>query len=103
VSEEYYDYDTVEFTPEDLANIDAIAAAYFDPPIPQGCPEVRIELEGPIQPHESIPSTSCDISESAPIQTYRRNRVLTVTDLVSPMWCVYTAMAAGATRLHTSF
>ncbi len=103
MSEDYDYYDSIEYTQEDLATIDAIAAAYFDPPLPQGCPEVRIELEGPLQPHESTPSTSRDSSEPSPIQTYRRNRVLTVTDLVSPMWFVYTAMVVGVTRLHTSF
>ncbi|KAF8346993.1 exonuclease V a 5' deoxyribonuclease-domain-containing protein [Amanita rubescens] len=87
MSEDYYDYDSIEYSQEDLANIDAIAAAYFDPPLPQGCPEVRIELEGTLQPHESTPSTSRDNLEPSLLQTYRRNGVLTVTDLVSPIWC----------------
>ena len=95
---DYDDYDFEDYTHEQLANIDAIAAAHFDPSLLQGCPEVRVELEDPVQIHEFTPSNA----DVPPIQSYRSYRVLSVTDLVSPMWCVLTAVAARITRLHPS-
>ncbi|KAF8625217.1 hypothetical protein AX15_005518 [Amanita polypyramis BW_CC] len=78
------DYDFPELSQEDFAQLDAIAAAYFNLPAHQGGPQVRVELEGTIQVHETTPSTSAN---TPPMQTFRRNHVLSVTDLVSPAWC----------------
>ncbi|KAK2461457.1 hypothetical protein APHAL10511_005920 [Amanita phalloides] len=76
MSDKESEYGFVEYSQEDLAECDAITAAYFNPP--------RVEAEGIVHIHETAPQSRNQVS---PVETYRRNRVLSVTDLVSPAWC----------------
>ena len=84
------DYEFVDYSHEELADIDSLTATHFNSPLLQGCPEVRVELEGLVQIHEFTLSNA----DVPPIQTHRRNRVLSVTDLVSPMWYVIIPISA---------
>lgn len=79
------DYEFVDYSHEELADIDSLSATHFNSPLLQGCPEVRVELEGLVQIHEFALSND----DVPPIQTHRRNRVLSVSDLISPMWYVF--------------
>ena len=84
------DYSFVDYSHEELADIDTLTAAHFNSQLLQGCPEVRVELEGIVQIHEFTLSNA----DVPPIQTHRPDRVLSVTDLVSPMWYVFIPIAA---------
>ncbi|KAF8640994.1 hypothetical protein AX17_000639 [Amanita inopinata Kibby_2008] len=82
-SGDYGDDEFPQFTEEDFARIDAVASAYYDTPSSsQANPHVTIELEN-IQHSED---ESC-VQDRSPFQLYRRNQILSVTDLVSPTWC----------------
>ncbi|KAJ7597432.1 exonuclease V [Mycena floridula] len=74
-----------EFTTEDYAAIDAAVAASLvlpvGPSIPHGDPSITVELEEP--PAKDPPS----LIEPSPLNRFRRHKLLSVTDLVSLVWC----------------
>ncbi|KIL71568.1 hypothetical protein M378DRAFT_65079 [Amanita muscaria Koide BX008] len=83
---EYDGDDFAAFSEDDLAQIDSIASIYFDTPLSKGGPQVRVELEPDDQDSHEITHPSA-LPKTPPIETYRRNHILSVTDLVSPVWC----------------
>jgi hypothetical protein len=94
-SDEYGAYnDFSGLTEEDFARLDALSCVVEpDPGLPSklnvvlsseaqaGLPAITIEVEG---------SNTVDVPKTvwSPLQRYRRSGTLSVTDLISPSWCV---------------
>jgi hypothetical protein len=102
-SDEYDDYDLSEFTQDDFARIDAaIESVYLETIGNKGRPAIPIQIEQPVlsptSPTPDIPRHRS--AESSPFQRYRRYKILSVTDLVSPAWYVpkYGTPTNDATR-----
>jgi hypothetical protein len=88
--DEFSAFDLSEFTEDDFKQIDAS----LDIPKLKGSPKVMVELETPQGPPEGTPTYvtgSTQPTEDSPYQHYRRNGVLSVTDLASLAWfvCVF--------------
>ncbi|PFH52280.1 hypothetical protein AMATHDRAFT_46408 [Amanita thiersii Skay4041] len=82
MSEEEYDaLDIPDITEDDFSQIDQLSSTYFNS---QAGPQVIVQLE----PTQSLPINNLPpIRHRPPLQEYRPNQVLSVSDLVSPAWC----------------
>ncbi|KAF5368532.1 hypothetical protein D9758_002158 [Tetrapyrgos nigripes] len=84
--DEYAGYDDfVQFTEEDFAQVDA----QISTTLKKGVPKYQIEVEPAEQRPEPKPELPPSTSNPSPLQRFRRNKVLSVTDLVSPAWCEF--------------
>jgi exonuclease V len=85
--DEFSAFDFSEFTEDDLKQIDA----GLDLQKHKGSPKVMVELEIPPEWPEGTPRTvtsSNQPTDNSPYKRYRRNGVLSVTDLASLAWLV---------------
>lgn len=87
-SDEYAAFDFSEFTEEDLKQVDANLAYNYN-----GGPALPIEIEPSVESSTNIPSATADVNQKSdtsfsPLQEYRRNGILSVTDLASLAWYV---------------
>lgn len=102
--DEYEAYNLAEFTQEDFANIDAdiLVRGFVNPKVElKGGPAVAIEIDGfdedlvTKESREQV-STSTSVKSIVPRRDVRSpfirhrswNGILSVSDLVSPAWCV---------------
>ncbi|KAJ3876845.1 exonuclease V [Lentinula edodes] len=93
VEDEYDLFDDFsDLTEEQLAQIDA-ATSSASASTPKSIPHVQVELEGTDILTETCNDPNGDThrpNEServSPLQQFRKNNILSVTDLVSPSWC----------------
>ncbi|KAK7465506.1 hypothetical protein VKT23_005481 [Stygiomarasmius scandens] len=73
--------DFSQFTEEDFAQIDVEISTTLK----KGLPKLNIEFE--TRAAEPAQSSTFRSSHSSPLRQFRRNGILSVTDLVSPAWC----------------
>ncbi|KAJ3789278.1 exonuclease V [Lentinula aff. detonsa] len=97
--DEYAMYDDFsDLTEEQLAQIDAVTSPVLAS-TSKSLSHVQVELEGQLEgttmitePYsnslgDSSKSKSKEAQHISPLQQFRRNRIFSVTDLVSPAWC----------------
>ncbi|KAJ3922231.1 exonuclease V [Lentinula edodes] len=83
VEDEYDLFDDFsDLTEEQLAQIDA-ATSSASASTPKSIPHVQVELEGT----DISTETPNESERVSPLQQFRKNNILSVTDLVSPSWC----------------